>query len=243
MLFLKKQEEQGETTLKKNILFKEQITFECGVKHNVICVVKFIMIYNVQQAIACLDVFVFGEKFFILFPGILWSSIGGYCEREILFAYYHLAREGGDYMEQSSSSFEERIRHQFDRLCCLALKGEAANYHKHMAYRQKHEVMLSELSEEELSKIFTMDEYEFDNECFNVMNCDVEVKDALIADALKELSEKKRNIILMAYFMDMSDSDIARELNLVRSTIYEHRKNSLKFLRKIMENGLYEKKE
>lgn len=146
-------------------------------------------------------------------------------------------------MEQSSSSFEERIRHQFDRICCLALKGEAANYHKHMAYRQKHEVMLSELSEEELSRIFTIDQYDLDNACFRVLDCDVEVKDALIADALNELSEKKRNIILMAYFMDMSDADIARELHLVRSTIYEHRKNSLRLLRKIMENCANEKKE
>lgn len=78
-------------------------------------------------------------------------------------------------MEQSSSGFEERIRHQFDRICCLALKGEAANYHKHMAYRRKHEIMLSELTEEELNRIFTMDEYKTECECFRVMNYVVEV--------------------------------------------------------------------
>lgn len=145
-------------------------------------------------------------------------------------------------MEQSSSDFEERIRHQFDRICFMALKGEAANYHKHMAYRQKHEVMMSELSEKELSKLFTIDQYDIDNAYFQVLNYDVVVKDTLIAEALNTLSERKRNIILMAYFMDMSDTEIANELNLVRSTIYDHRKRSLELLKEKLEGYTDEEK-
>ena len=62
-------------------------------------------------------------------------------------------------MGQPSSKDEMTVRHQFDRLCQMALKGEAVNYYKHMDYRRKHEVTFSELSEKELSKLFTMDEY------------------------------------------------------------------------------------
>ena len=43
-------------------------------------------------------------------------------------------------MGQPSSKDEMTIRHQFDRLCQMALKGEAVNYYKHMGYRRKHEV-------------------------------------------------------------------------------------------------------
>lgn len=57
-------------------------------------------------------------------------------------------------MEQSSFQDEQTVRHQFDSLCKLALKSEVINYEKHMAYRQKYEVMLSELSEKELSRLF-----------------------------------------------------------------------------------------
>ncbi|WP_347708401.1 sigma factor-like helix-turn-helix DNA-binding protein [Ruminococcus sp. D54t1_190329_F1] len=46
----------------------------------------------------------------------------------------------------------------------------------------------------------------------------------MIAEALQTLTEKKRNVVLLSYFMDMSDADIAREMNLVRSTINEHRR-------------------
>jgi len=144
-------------------------------------------------------------------------------------------------MEQSSSCKESTIRHQFDWICKLALKGEVANHHKHLAYRQKHEVTLSELSKKELSKLFTMDEYSVENYCFQVLGYDVEVKDALIAEALQTLTEKKRNVILLSYFMEMSDAEIAREMNLVRSTIHEHRKRSLELLKNIMEGSTDEK--
>ena len=107
-------------------------------------------------------------------------------------------------MGQPSSKDEMTIRHQFDRLCQMALKGEAVNYYKHMDY-------------------------------------DIEVKNTLIAEALKELTERKRNVILLSYFMEMSDADIAREMNLVRSTIHEHRTRSLEILKKIMEGIADEK--
>ena len=98
-------------------------------------------------------------------------------------------------MEQSSFQDEQTVRHQFDSLCKLALKSEVINYEKHMAYRQKYEVMLSELSEKELSRLFIMDEHEMETHRFQVLGYDIEVKDALIAEALQTLTEKKRNIL------------------------------------------------
>ena len=64
-------------------------------------------------------------------------------------------------MGKSSSNDELTIRNQFDRICKLALKGEAADYYRHIAYRQKHEVLFSELSQKELDSIFGVDKYPF----------------------------------------------------------------------------------
>lgn len=143
-------------------------------------------------------------------------------------------------MEQPSFEDEMTIRHRFDRLCQMAIKGEAINYYKHMDYRRKYEVTFSELSEKELSQFFTMDEYD-ENYRFQVLGYDIEVKDALIAEALQSLSDRKRDVILLSYFMDMSDAEIAREMKLVRSTIHEHRKRSLEILKEIMEGCTDEK--
>ena len=144
-------------------------------------------------------------------------------------------------MKKPSCHDELTIRHRFDRLCQMSLKGEAINYYRHMDYRREHEAMFSELSEMELNQLFVMDEYGVENSHFTVHGYDIEVKDTLIAEALQALSERKRNVILLSYFLEMSDADIAREMNLVRSTIHEHRTRSLEILRKIMEEKADEK--
>ena len=56
------------------------------------------------------------------------------------------------------------------------------------------------------------------------------------------LSEKKRDVVLLSYFMDMSDTEIARVMNLVRSTVHEHRKRSLELMKKMMEEYQNEQK-
>ena len=127
---------------------------------------------------------------------------------------------------QFSSYDEKTVRHQFDRKCKLALKGEVVDYERHLAYLRKHEVLFSELSEREIENFSIINEYELEKSYFRAGGYDVVVKDALLAEALKALTERKRDVILLSYFMEMNDADIARKLNLVRSTVHEHRTRS-----------------
>ena len=92
-------------------------------------------------------------------------------------------------MGKSSSNDELTIRNQFDRICKLALKGEAADYYRHIAYRQKHEVLFSELSQKELDSIFGVDKYTVENKCFRVLGYDIEVKDTFSVKKIKELDD------------------------------------------------------
>ncbi len=58
-------------------------------------------------------------------------------------------------MRKSSSYDEMAVRKQFDRKCKLALKGEKIDHTADIStYRQKHEVILSELSEKGYSRLF-----------------------------------------------------------------------------------------
>ena len=138
-------------------------------------------------------------------------------------------------MEQSSSEKQSRIRKQFDSFCKTLLKNEMIDYEREGSYRLKHEVSFSELTQEELSRMTNTDEYIVESEVFRVLDYDVEVKDEPIGEALKYLPEKKRNVILLSFFMDMTDTEIAKHMNLVRSTLYHHRVSSLQALKKIME--------
>lgn len=69
---------------------------------------------------------------------------------------------------------------------------------------------------------------------FNEGHMTVEGEDQL-SKALKCLPERKRNIILLSYFMDMSDAEIGELMNVVRTTVYRHRTSTLEELRKMME--------
>ena len=70
---------------------------------------------------------------------------------------------------------------------------------------------------------------------FEVYGFDVIIRNELLAEAVTNLSERKRKIILMSYFLDMTDYEIADELNLVRSTVTYHRESALATLRRYME--------
>lgn len=129
-------------------------------------------------------------------------------------------------MEQSSFYDEKTVRHKFDRKCKLALKGEVVDYERHLAYLRKHEVLFSELSEREIENFSIINEYALEKSYFRAGGYDVVAKDALLAEALKALTERKRDVILLSYFMEMNDADIARKLNLVRSTVHENGRNA-----------------
>ena len=132
-------------------------------------------------------------------------------------------------------SHEEHKQHAFDSFCKSLLKNEMRDYFRELKNRAKREVNFSELSEQELAQLFTMDEYFKVTYSFNVLGKDIIVSDNRIAEALKTLSADRRDIILLSYFLDMTDEEIAERLNLVRRTVAYRRASTLKQLKKFME--------
>jgi len=62
------------------------------------------------------------------------------------------------------------------------------------------------------------------------------VSDADLAEALNKLPADRRDIVLMSYFFDMTDKEIAERLNMARRTVAYRRTSTLKDLKKIMES-------
>lgn len=141
-------------------------------------------------------------------------------------------------MELSSSEMKT-IQHQYDTLAKKVLKGEARSCYRELSKRAAHEVIFSEMSEAELAQLYTLDEYESDYYRFEVSGYDVLVKNELLGEALPE---KKRDIILLSYFLEMSDEEIGGLLNVVRSTIFRHRKTALEKIKLYMEGKTDEQK-
>ena len=59
-----------------------------------------------------------------------------------------------------------------------------------------------------------------------------------LAEAIKYLSEKDREILLMYFFLGMSDTEIGDRLKINRSTSFRSRKNSLEVIKKKLKENM-----
>ena len=129
---------------------------------------------------------------------------------------------------------KEIVRKKFCAYCIKVLHGETLNYLDELKRQREREVSFSDLLQKDLDALYLYDDYEL-AEKFTVLGKQVSVRDEWISEALKKLPEKKREIILMLYFLDMTEKEIAACLKLVQSTVHYHKDDSLRLLRKVME--------
>lgn len=132
-------------------------------------------------------------------------------------------------------SQKKTVRHQFDSFCRKVLREEARDYLRELARKAAYEVTFSELSEEQMERLYVLDKYPSETIHFDVQGYDVVINNEQLADALAALPADKRDIVLLAYFLDMSDQEIADKLNLVRSTVQYRRASSLKEMKQRLE--------
>lgn len=124
----------------------------------------------------------------------------------------------------------------FDRFCKKIMKNETKDFYSEMNSRQEHEVLYSEMTEQELNGLYSYDTYSSDYDVFTVLDFVIIVRDALLAKALSALSDKKRNIILLHFYAGYTDKEIGEILSLMRATVQYNRNSGLKFLRRYIKD-------
>ena len=61
-----------------------------------------------------------------------------------------------------------------------------------------------------------------------------------MSQALHSLPEEKRETVLLYYFFDMSEREIAKFCNLSRTTVQSRRTSSMKLLKRYLEERAYD---
>ena len=130
-----------------------------------------------------------------------------------------------------SNSHEQDKRHAFDSFCKKILKHEARDYYDELKRQRDKEVSFSDLSSKEINQLYTEDKYFVTEQIFNVLGFDIIVTDGVIAEALQGLPERKRDIILLSYFLELSYREIGDKLNMLRSTVQYQRTSILQQLK------------
>ena len=131
-----------------------------------------------------------------------------------------------------------QIRCAFNGFCKQALKREAINAHRDTKRQQLREVTFSDLSPQEENQLYTCDKYFVNDEAeksFFVAGKEITAKQ--LADALHSLPEEKRQAVLLYYFFDMKDAEIAELMKIPRSTVQFRRTSSFELLKRFLEES------
>ena len=114
------------------------------------------------------------------------------------------------------------------------IKCTVKSRNRQFARRSKREILFCELSDTKNLECGTTDKYSCDYISFEVLNFTMQLSNEELAVALYKLSSKERDVILLHYFQNMSDQEIAELYHVSRSAVYRRRSNGLKKLKVLL---------
>ena len=132
------------------------------------------------------------------------------------------------------SSFEEIIRLQFNAYMMITIKGIVRYRRKQRTKRLEREALFCEIPEMKQNSQSNYDNYSFEFSIFRVCNFSIKVSDEKLSTALRKLPENQCNYILLHYFQDMRDREIAELYHVSRSSVSYMRNRGLQKLQALM---------
>ena len=130
---------------------------------------------------------------------------------------------------------EWQTRCEFNAYCKRALRNELIDACRERKRRQLREVIFSDLTPQEERQLYTVDKYFQDGneEAFCAGGLKITAK--LLAEALHTLPDEKRQAVLLYYFFNMTDVEIAEAMKIPRSTVQYRRTSSFELLKRYLE--------
>ena len=127
------------------------------------------------------------------------------------------------------NEYEERCR--FDAFCKVVLRHEAIDYFRELSRQRKREIQFNTLSQHEMDKLCTLDDYPSDSFVFSAFGYDLHIRDELVAGAFASLPEQEQQILILRFVAAMADGEIGGLVGMSRSAVQRHRTSTLKQLR------------
>ena len=134
---------------------------------------------------------------------------------------------------------QDRISRQFCGFCTRVLKNEMYDIKKEHARECSRRKSMERVAAKEYVRISKMDKYFNDAHIFNVLDKEIVVFGDFLAVAIKQLPPEKQEVILMSYFLGMTDKEIGRRLNLIQQTVFKRRKTALKLLNDLLKDEVF----
>jgi DNA-directed RNA polymerase specialized sigma24 family protein len=126
--------------------------------------------------------------------------------------------------------------HAFDAFCKRVIKNASIDA-KRLYWRNKEISSDDEMLAKYVQSLRTADTYNLRayEKIFYVNGIKIVVNDEALGEALKYIMPNKRAILLLSYFMNYRDSDIARLLKITSPTVSYRKKQALIQLKLLLE--------
>ena len=124
----------------------------------------------------------------------------------------------------------------FDSFCKAVIRNESIDAFRELAHRREHEIEFSALSPKELTSLQAENPYGSYKKAFRVHGYVVEVCNQSLGEILDYIPSAQRDIVLLSYFLDYSDYEISKLLNMNKNTVQYRRKATLRRLKQLLED-------
>ena len=138
-------------------------------------------------------------------------------------------------MKYTPDGYRERCR--FDAFCKTVLRNEARTHLRDLGRQRNREIEFSALSQQEMDKLCTVDEYPSDSFLFTAYGYALHIRDELVAGAFATLPEQEQQILILRFVAAMADGEVGGLVRMSRSAIQRHRTKTLNELRQRLEDN------
>ena len=131
---------------------------------------------------------------------------------------------------------EKAKERAFDTYCKKVMRNKARDILRRAAALHRREIAYCEAAPCDLARMSARDAYFRSTAWIGIeaIGAEVQVVDADVADALLALGQPGRDIVLLSYFLDLRDGQIAALVGMPRSTIQYHRAAALRAMRRAL---------
>ena len=134
---------------------------------------------------------------------------------------------------------ERRLYMRFDFFCKKVMAYINFKLLHEEQKRRERGCVFSDLSEDILDQYYSSwDEYPGLALRIDLKNIRVSIENEMLYQALLLLPEKRLEIILLSFFGDLTDKEIAEIMIMPKSTVQYNRNAAIRYIRKIMEVGM-----
>ncbi|HGF8122161.1 TPA: RNA polymerase sigma factor [Enterococcus faecium] len=133
-----------------------------------------------------------------------------------------------------------RVVQIFDSFCKTVIRNEARNIKKQYARLRERQISLTELTESALASFQINDTSMENSEVFLALGMELLVANLDVSEAIHQLYEPKRKIILLYYFAGFNDREIGEIIGMSVGGVWYQRRKAEEELRKYLEENSHE---